>query len=95
MDKIRNIIIEAINELNEQMNEKDRIEITDTLVLMGNGSTIDSLDFVSLMVSIEDKIFNEYNKSITTVSEKAFSNKYNPFGSIDKLSSFIGTLLEN
>jgi acyl carrier protein len=94
-DDIKNLIIEVINEHNEHSDEKHKIDLNSEVVFAGNGSVLDSLDFITLMINIENKIFEVYDKNILIVSEKAFSMKYNPFGNLDKLASFIVEILED
>jgi acyl carrier protein len=62
--------------------------------LLDVNGKIDSLDFVTLIVIIENNIFNKMDKNITIVSEKAFSKIYSPFKNVETLTEFIVELLE-
>jgi acyl carrier protein len=94
-DKIKTIIMDSLNELNEQLDEDKKLTITDDMPIYGKNSMLDSFDFVNLIVIVEDRIFQELGKSVTIVSEKAFSKKYNPFSNVERLTGFIKELLES
>lgn len=90
--KLEKIIINALKELNESLDEK--IEVKEGMDLLEGDSVLDSLDFVSLMVIIEEKISDELNRDITIVDEKAFSRKNSPFKNTDTLTEFLQEILE-
>jgi len=66
----------------------------DQIKLFGNEGVFDSLGFVTLMMNIEENVFDTYEKSITIVDEKAFSRKKNPFSTIKSLEIYIQELLK-
>lgn len=88
MDKaqIKEIIVEALNDLLESKDVK--IKVDGTTVLMGTGSMIDSLDLVTLVVDIESRLLDE-DIEVSILSEKAMSQKSSPFLSINHLNDFI------
>lgn len=92
-EKIKQIIIDSVKDLNEQLDDDNKLQISDNMSIFGKEGKLDSLDFVNLMVIIEDNIFKVFNKSITIVSEKAFSLKYNPFADVEKLTHYIQSIL--
>ena len=91
ISEIRELVIEALQEFFRQHNESE--SILNDMVIFGKNGRLDSLDFVSLVVNIEEKIYNRYKKSITIVNERAFSKKHNPFATIDSMASYIYELL--
>lgn len=94
-EKIKGIILKSLEELNCQLGEENSLVISESMTIFGKESSLDSFDFVNLMVIIEENLFQEMGKSITIVSEKAFSKKYNPFSNIERLTGFILELLES
>lgn len=90
-EKIKKLVIDSLNELKETNNLD--FEIKDETILLGENSVMDSFDFVSFVSTLEEKIADEFDKSITVVSEKAFSKKYSPFKTIDRVSDYIIELL--
>lgn len=91
-EKIKNLVIESLNEL--KLNNNLDFVINEKTVLLGENSVLDSFDFVSFISSLEEKISDSFDKSITVVSEKAFSKKNSPFKTIDRIVDFVIELLD-
>jgi acyl carrier protein len=68
---------------------------TETFTLIGSSSLLDSMDLVTLIINIEEKIFNLMNLSITLANEKAMSRKNSPFKTVETLAEYITEILEN
>lgn len=94
-EKIQEIILDSLKEFNEEKGKDEVLGISNNTILLDINGKLDSLDFVTLIVIIENNIFNKLGKSITIVSEKAFSKKYSPFKNVETLTEFIVELLEN
>lgn len=93
-EKIQKIILDSLKEFNEEKAKDEVLEISNDTVLLDVNGKIDSLDFVTLIVIIENNIFNKMDENITIVSEKAFSKIYSPFKNVETLTEFIVELLE-
>ena len=91
-EKIKTILKNAVDELNEQLENK--IVYSDDLKLMGKNAALDSMDFVAFISIVEEMISDEFDKTIRIVSDKAFSREHSPFKSMATLTSFISELLE-
>ncbi|MGL4864551.1 MAG: hypothetical protein ACRC4T_15765 [Cetobacterium sp.] len=91
-EKIREIVVNSLNELNETLDEK--IYFNEDVILIGESAVLDSFDFVNLTVLIEESISDELDKEITLVNEKAFSRKNSPFKNINSLTDYILELIE-
>ncbi len=85
--ELRVIVQDAFEELNEELEKP--ISYADDLRLLGTEGALDSLSFVSLMVIIEEKLFDTYEKQVTIVDDKAFSRRQNPFENIDSLIEYL------
>ena len=94
MDKIVEIIIGEIKDFNDTLETAINLEQGRDSVLFGQGSTLESVDFVSLIVNIEQAISDEYNKEISLVDARAMSQKNSPFRTVGSLAEYIHTLLE-
>jgi len=94
-EKIKNIVMDSLQEFNEEKGKDEALEISKDTILLDKQGKLDSLDFVTLIVIIESNIFNKLDKNITIVSEKAFSKKYSPFKDVESLTEFIAELLES
>lgn len=92
--QLDDILIEAVDELNSQLDDGGRLDYDNKeTVLLGKGSSIDSMTFVTLTVIIEDLIFEKLGKTVKIVSAKAFSEKSSPFRNFGTLKEFIAGLL--
>lgn len=90
-EKIINVIIDVLKNAIEsgEIDSANWDKVTEDTILFGEDDSLDSMDFVNLMVEVEEKIFEVLDTSITIVSEKAFSKKYNPFKNVERLAEFI------
>jgi acyl carrier protein len=85
-------VFHAIDEMNQLLPENERISRTVETALYGNGSNLDSLKLVRLIVAVEQSLEADLGVRITLASEKAFSTNNSPFRTIDSLIDFIATL---
>ena len=63
------------------------------LKLFGGDSLLDSLGLVSLVVSIEEAIEEQFNVSIVLADEKAMSRRTSPFSRVSYLVDYILELI--
>lgn len=94
MDKIVEIITEEIKDFNDTLETAINLEQGRDSVLFGQGSTLESVDFVSLIVNIEQAVSDEFNKEISLVDARAMSQKNSPFRTVGSLAEYIHSLLE-
>lgn len=87
MDVMTNILLPALQEATATM--PNPISISSDLALMGKDSVFDSLSFVSLIVLIEERLFDTTGKTFVLVDDKAFSTKNSPFRTVGTLCSYI------
>lgn len=86
-NEIIEIIFESIDEINQEYDVKLPKELSTKL--FGGECELDSLGLVSLIVSIEENINNSCSFSISIADEKAMSQKYSPFRSVDTLANYV------
>ena len=86
MQNIQKIIIETLE--NESFNIIDSGNLSET-ELFGGESELDSLGFVTFIVSLEQNIEDKLGIAITIADEKAMSLKNSPFRTIGSLDKFI------
>lgn len=95
-NKIEDIIVSAIKDLNEELeNEKLNNPSKETKLYGGGNGALDSLSLVSLIADIEEKISIYFDKDIVLANEKAMSQKISPFRSVETLSKYIENLLKD
>lgn len=92
-EKIEKIIIEVLSELNDSYINEGLNNLTQNTKLYGDDGTLDSLDLAYLMTSLEEKIYDEFNKDIILGDEKTMDNKTSPFQTVETLTGYIEKLL--
>lgn len=93
-NKIVKIITEALKEINDDLESKELENITLETKLYGGNAALDSLALVSLITDLEDLISDEFDQDIVLADEKAMSQRTSPFKSVESLSDYIVTCLE-
>lgn len=94
-DKIEQIIIKTLLELNEELENESLENPNSKTKLYGTSTGMDSLALVSFITDLEEKISDEFNKEIILADEKAMSAKTSPFRNVETLTLYIKNLLEN
>ena len=94
MDKIVELIIKEIKDYNETLEIAINIAKGRDSVLFGQGSSLESVDFVSLIVNIEQAVSDEFGKEVSLVDARAMSQQKSPFRTVESLAEYIKNLLE-
>lgn len=71
-----------------------RVLGNDTL-FVGPGSSMESVDFVSFLLLVEEKIAPLSKRSVFLLDEKAFAARHSPFRSVETLVRHIEELLRD
>jgi len=70
-------------------------EVTEDMPLIGRDNwTLDSVGLTTLVIQLEELIFQRYNKSVNIVSDKVFSVRNSPFSTVGTLAEFLVELME-
>ena len=93
--RILDIIYKAIEDLKSESNVDICIEKSLETKLIGADGNLDSLSLVSLLIIIEQKLEDEFDKTITIADERAMSQKNSPFKSVKSLSDYIYKLTKD
>ena len=86
-------VLEAVAEYNEQLDEEKKLDLTPETHLLGKSSKLDSFGLVNLIIVVEEKILDRFDKSITLADERAMSQEHSPFRSVQSLSDYAYMLL--
>ena len=92
-DKIIKIIETTVKEYSEQTQNNLIANPNIDTVLFGQNAAIDSIGLVTIIVTTEQRIEEEFGESITLADERAMSQKNSPFLTIGTLSKYIDNLL--
>lgn len=93
-EKIKNIVLNSIQNIAEIEEKKELLNPTDSLRLFGGEGVMDSLGIVMLIAEIEEQIQDELDISITLADDRAMSQKTSPFRSVKTLVNYIFKLIK-
>ncbi len=89
-DDILDIVKEAIEELNEDLDYEILEDVNDATPLFdGSDDSIDSLSLVSLITDIEKRLKKELGKPVVLADESAMAMEESPYRNVGALLSFI------
>jgi len=91
---IKNLIINVVKEINEQLPQEQQLGQSTKTVLFGKDGKLDSLGLVNLLIIIEQNIEDEFDVSFIIADERAMSQKRSPFRTIGTLADYIDMLLK-
>ncbi len=94
MKNVSEIILEQVELYNENLDTPVDTSHGNETILFGAGGVLDSVDFVGLILDIEQAINDEFGKRIALSSERAMSQKNSPFRTVGTLAEFINAQLE-
>ena len=87
--EITTIVINQVEQLNETFSDVQKITVNENTVLFGNGSSIDSLSLVSVIVDLEMIFSDEYGFDISLTDDRAMTREVSPFDSITSLVNYL------
>jgi D-alanine--poly(phosphoribitol) ligase subunit 2 len=79
----------AVDDLNEILDEGERLGKSPEVALIGKDASLDSLGLVNLIVLVEEKVQERFGVSITLVDERAMSQSKSPFRTLGSLAEFV------
>ena len=87
--EITTIVINQVQQLNYTFPESQKITVNENTVLFGNGSSIDSLSLVSVIVDLEMLFSDEHGFDISLTDDRAMTREISPFDSVTRLVDYI------
>lgn len=90
-EKVQKIVFNVIKN-----NTQDLIigEINNETLLLTEGSAIDSMTIVSIVVDLESELSDNFNKDISLSDDMAMSRKISPYENVNNLVEYILELLQ-
>ena len=93
-ERICKSVFAAVDALNEQMPPGVFLEKSLDAPLYGRGSKLESLDFVTLIMEVEEKINAEFGTNITIADENLLSKEKSPFSNLGTLVEYLDHILK-
>ena len=92
--RVRKAVFSAVDELNTQLPAGVSVEKSLDAPLYGAGGKLESLDFVTLIMEVEEKINAEFGTDITIADENLLSKAKSPFSTLRTLIEYLKELLK-
>jgi acyl carrier protein len=86
-------IYKALRSLNEERGESEQIAITPHTCLFGEGSVLDSLSLVSVIVDVETLVSDKFGKAVSLTDDRAMGRDPVPFTDVTALKAYLLELL--
>jgi acyl carrier protein len=93
-ERIVSVVYSAVDELNKQLPKGMHLEKSLDAALYGESGKLESLDFVTLIMELEEKIKEEFGFDITIADENLLSKEKSPFSTIGTLTEYLAALLK-
>ena len=93
-ERIRTAVFSAVDELNKQLPAGVSVEKSLDAPLYGAGGKLESLDFVTLIMEVEEKINAEFGTDITMADENLLSKEKSPFSTLRTLIEYLEELVK-
>jgi acyl carrier protein len=92
-ERIAKAVYAAVDELNEQLPAGVSVEKSLDAPLYGAGGKLESLDFVTLIMEVEEKINAEFGTDLTIADENLLSKQKSPFSTLRTLIEYLEEVL--
>jgi acyl carrier protein len=87
------LVIETLQDLGEDLKNKDLQSANETTRLFGSRSALDSMNLVNFIADVEERISDEYEIHIILANESAMSRTHSPFRSVSSCIDYIMKLI--
>jgi acyl carrier protein len=93
-DRILTAVYKAIDEVNTQLPKGVSLEKSPDESLYGKSGKLESLDFVTLIMEVEEKVRDEFGIDVTIADEQLLSKEKSPFLTIGTLADYLQEFLK-
>ena len=90
---IIDLIFDTIDKFNNEYSDEIQLEKSSHTALLGQGSKLDSLGLINLIVAVEQNVEDKFDITITLADERAMSQEISPFRTVGSLADYIEILL--
>ena len=87
------MIFDTIDKFNNEYSDEIQLEKSTHTALLGQGSKLDSLGLINLIVAVEQNVEDKFDITITLADERAMSQEISPFRTVGSLADYIEMIL--
>lgn len=88
-EDVLGVVIATIDEINETQPDGRQLGKSPETHLFGRLGKLDSLGLVNFIVSLEQRVADEFGLAVTLADEKALSREKSPFLTVNSLADYI------
>lgn len=92
-DRVLEIILGALRNLNEELAEDKRVPVGENTRLFGPDAPLDSLSLVSVIVDVEAGVADAFDRPLSLTDDRAMSQPVSPFSDVAALADYVVALL--
>ena len=93
-EQIFGIVYAGLDELGPLMRRGRSLEKSPSTIIMDSGTGLDSLAFINLVASIEQKLEQGYGVTLMLTQAESGGRGENPFATVESIVSYIEFLLQ-
>jgi acyl carrier protein len=93
-ERILHAIYVAVDKLNNQLPNGTKLEKSPDAVLYGTSGVLESLDFVTFIMEIEEQIQKEFGVDLMITDENLLSKEKSPFSTLGTLTDYLVDVLK-
>ena len=90
---ILEIVLKQVNSLVDTLPDDQKFAVSESVVLFGKNSNIDSLSLVSLIVDMEAYFLDEHNLEISLTDDRAMTREISPFNTVASLTDYLNEII--
>lgn len=91
--EIETVILSSAATIMADVPEAERTVLGPSSDLYGGASPFDSMNLVSLIVDLEEKLNAKFGKALALADERALAQPVNPFSKVSTLTQYVHLLL--
>ena len=92
-DDVQAIVLGALNEINDELDDDEKIDVSPQTRLFGSDAVLDSLSLVSVIVAVEAAVADASGRDVVLTDDRAMSEEVSPFTDVGTLTAYILMLL--
>jgi acyl carrier protein len=88
-EQVEEMILAALGDVNDELDDEDKVEISPATPLFGVEAQIDSLSLVSLIVDVETALNVDHDLPVSLTDDRAMTREVSPFSDVQALKDYI------
>ncbi|MDA2933356.1 hypothetical protein MYX82_03325 [Acidobacteria bacterium AH-259-D05] len=92
--QVKDLVRESLIMLNEEKKEDQKIPVADDTALLGSGTLLDSVDFIVIVINIEERLQALTGHEIQLTADLRLLHEDSPSLTVAVLSEHIVTILQ-